>query len=155
MENDLDKILDVATSETKEMPSVNVISNKSTELQYSRTFNVHVPEAEELSVISASDMQRISDLCNKAKQNKFSFAELFLSISSLLIGACISALISKVKYELSPLSVILYNICPCLGLACGVIYFFCRRQEIDDARQLAEKIENYLEKYVEGSEKIE
>ncbi len=109
MENDLDKIFDAATSVTNEISGANVISNKSTELQYSRTYNVHVPEAEDLSVISALDMRRISELCNKAKKTKFSLAELFLSISSLLIGACISAFISKVKYELNPLSVILYN----------------------------------------------
>ena len=77
----------------------------------------------------------------KPKKTKFPFAEVFLGIASLLLGAFLGALIAKVPYELCFASVLSYNICPVGGIGCGVAYFFCRHNESADVVQLATQVD--------------
>lgn len=130
----------VASSTTEEIE--NVIPNTcNNELQYNQTVSVKVPKPRDKMLMDISSIDNIKNECKKAKETKFSFAELLLGISSLLLGAFLSAIMSQVTYELQILSVIFYTICPALGLGCGVAYFFCRKNEIDDIKKFAEKIE--------------
>ena len=114
------------------------------ELKYNQTVNVKVPKPRNKTLVDVSLIDNIKNECKKAKETKFSFAELLLGISSLLLGAFLSAIMSQVKYELQILSVIFYTICPTLGFGCGIAYFFCRKNENDDIRKFTEKIEYYI-----------
>lgn len=155
LQNDLDSIYDAISSGTKEVESANVITDSSVELQYSQTYNVHLPKPEEQTLIKVSDINRIAEICDRVKDTKFSFAELFLGLSSLLIGAFLSAIVSQVHYEFGLLSIFLYTICPCAGIGFGVAYIFCRKQILYDAKQLAEKITDCLDKYLDESKRRE
>lgn len=133
-----------STSTTEE--AENVISGDSNKaLQYSQTYNVHVPKPEDKVVLNASSVKKIQGECQKAKEIKFPYAELFLGIASLLIGAFLSAIISQVPYELKPLGLIFYTICPVGGAGFGVAYCFCRKNDVDDTKKLATRIEEYIQ----------
>lgn len=113
-------------------------------LRFSQTYDVKVPKASGKVVLDASCVRKIKNLCSQAKTPKFPFAEVFLGIASLLLGAFLGALIAKVPYELSFASVLSYNICPIGGIGCGVAYFFCRHNESADAVQLATQIDECI-----------
>lgn len=81
-------------------------------LRFSQTYDVKVPKASGKVVLDASCVRKIKNLCNQAKKPKFPFAEVFLGIASLLLGAFLGALIAKVPYALCFASVLSYNICP-------------------------------------------
>lgn len=123
----------------------NVISKDSNNtLQYEQLHNVVVPPEEKKIAINVSSLRRVRKECERVKQIGFSYAELWLGISSLLIGAFFSAILSKISYELNLLSIFFYTICPIGGVGFGVAYFFCRNKNNQDIIQFAEKIEEYI-----------
>ena len=67
-----------------------------------------------------------------------------MGVASLLLGAFLSALISQVTYELKFLSILFYSICPVGGIGCSVAYWFLRKNNIADAKKLADYVEEYL-----------
>ena len=130
-----------ATTEDAE----NIISqDTNNELQYNHKISVKVPEPGEMVVIDLKSINKIRTECDKAKNNHFPWAEVLLGVSSLFIGAFLSALMSQISYELKFLSVLFYTICPTAGIGCGVAYIFCRKNDMYTAKQLAEKIEDYI-----------
>ena len=72
------------------------------------------------------------------KRASFSWAELWLSLSTLFLGAFISALISQIKYEYSFLSILFYSVCPLLGAVFLVLYFMVRNSATLTATALAD-----------------
>lgn len=123
----------------------NIMPNDTNaELQYSQTYSVRVPKPEDKIVLDASSVRKIKAECEKAQKVQFPYAELFLGIASLLIGAFFSAILSKVTYELKFLSIFFYTICPVGGVGAGVAYWFCRRKDTSDIKSFAEKIEGYI-----------
>ena len=130
-----------ATTEDAE----NIISqDTNNELQYNHKISVKVPDPGEMVVIDLKSINKIRNECDKAKNNHFPWAEVLLGVSSLFIGAFLSALMSQISYELKFLSVLFYTICPTAGIGCGVAYIFCRKNDMYTAKQLAEKIEDYI-----------
>lgn len=128
----------------------NIMPNDSnTELQYSQTYNVRVPKPEDKVVLDASSVKKIKEECKKAQKVCFPYAEVFLGVASLLIGAFFSAILSKVTYELRFLSIFFYTICPVGGVGAGVAYWFCRRKDTSDIKLFAEKIEGYIKNFDE------
>lgn len=123
----------------------NIMPNDSnTELQYSQTYNVRVPKPEDKIVLDASSVKKIKAECEEAKRAQFPYAEVFLGIASLLIGAFLSAILSKVTYEFKILSIFFYTICPVGGVGSGVAYWFCRKKDTADIKLFAEKVEGYI-----------
>lgn len=123
----------------------NVISKETNHtLQYEQTHDVVLPPEEKKIAINVSALRKVRNECERAEKTKFTYAELWLGISTLLLGAFLSALMSKIPYELNFLSVLFYSICPIGGAGFGVAYFFCRSSNNMDVVQLAEKIEDYL-----------
>lgn len=59
-------------------------------------------------------------------------------------GCVLSALISQVTYELKFLSILFYSICPVGGIGCSVAYWFLRKNNMADAKKLADYVEEYL-----------
>lgn len=126
----------------------NVMPNDSNaELKYSQTYNVKVPKPEDKIVLDASCVKKIKEGCEEAKRVQFPYAEVFLGLASLLIGAFLSAILSKVTYEFKLLSVFFYTICPVGGVGAGVAYWFCRKRDITDIKLFAEKIEGYIRNF--------
>ena len=123
-------------------------------LRFSQTYDVKVPKASGKIVLDASSVKKIKNLCAQAKNSKFPFAEVFLGVASLLLGAFLGALIAKVPYELNFASVLSYNICPVGGIGCGVAYFFCRHNESTDVVRLATQIDECIQ-YSDGVENEE
>ena len=68
-----------------------------------------------------------------------------MGLSTLLMGAFLSAIMSQVTYKFQILSVFFYTICPSLAVGCGIAYFFLRKNEIDDIKKFAEKIEYFFQ----------
>lgn len=123
----------------------NVIDEKSNHtLQYEQKYNVVLPPEEKKIAINISAIRKIRYECACAKENKFTYAELWLGLSTLFFGAFFSALISKIPYKVNFLSIFFYSVCPVLGGIFGVAYFFCRKNNNRDIVQLAEKIEEYI-----------
>ncbi len=122
-----------------------VIDNKkSKELEYNQTYSVYIPNPEEQIAIKKSTLKKIKTECKRAKNNKFPWSEIFLSISSLCLGAFLGAITSKITYGLNLLSVLYYNIAPTIGIGFLVAYFFYRKRENENIINLATKIEEYL-----------
>ena len=131
----------------------NVISqDTNNELQYNQKISVKVPEPSEKVLLDLKNINKIKNECDKIKNNRFPCAEVFLGVSSLFLGAFLSALISQISYELKFLSILFYTICPAVGIGCGVAYFFCRKNDIYSAKQLAEKIEDYISNDLDGGD---
>lgn len=123
----------------------NVIDEKSNHtLQYEQKHNVVLPPEEKKIAINISAIRKIRYECACAKENKFTYAELWLGLSTLFFGAFFSALISKIPYKVNFLSIFFYSVCPVLGGIFSVAYFFCRKNNNRDIVQLAEKIEEYI-----------
>lgn len=123
----------------------NVISNDDNkELQYNQTFSVKVPSPGEKVVMDMDDLVKIKTECDKIKKNKFPYAEISLGLSTLFLGAFLSALISQISYECQFLSILFYSICPTIGIGLVVVYLFCRNNEMRTANDLAERIENHI-----------
>lgn len=140
------KMLTDAISEDAE----NIMPNDSnTELQYKQTYNVRIPKPEDKIVLDASSVRKIKVECEKAKKVKFSYAEVLLGLSSLLIGAFFSAILSKVTYEFKMLSIFFYTICPVGGVGAGVAYWNCRKKDTTDIKLFAEKIEECITNFDE------
>lgn len=103
----------------------NVIDEKSNHtLQYEQKHNVVLPPEEKKIAINISAIRKIRYECACAKENKFTYAELWLGLSTLFFGAFFSALISKIPYKVNFLSIFFYSVCPVLGGIFGVAYFF-------------------------------
>lgn len=122
----------------------NVIDESNHTLQYEQKHNVVLPPEEKKIAINISAIRKIRYECACAKENKFTYAELWLGLSTLFFGAFFSALISKIPYKVNFLSIFFYSVCPVLGGIFGVAYFFCRKNNNRDIVQLAEKIEEYI-----------
>lgn len=64
----------------------------------------------------------------KKQKKQFPYAEVLLGSVSLLIGVFWSAILSKVTYEFTMLSIFFYTICPAGGVGAGAAYWFCRKK---------------------------
>ena len=138
-----------ATTEDAE----NIISqDTNNELHYNHKISVRVPEPGEMVLVDLKSINKIKNECNKATSNHFPLAEVLLGVSSLFIGAFLSALMSQISYELKFLSVLFYTISPMVGIGCGVAYFFCRKSDMYSATQLAERIEDYISNDEDGGD---
>lgn len=128
--------------------ATNVISQENNNLlQFSQKYDVKIPKGDEYDfkvALNASSLRKVRKTCKEVKTNKFSWSELLLGMGTMLFGAFISAIISKVQYSLEYLSIIFYTICPMVGSGCFVAYFFCRRTSIIDAARLANVVEEYI-----------
>ena len=106
----------------------NVISKESNHtLQYDQRYDVMIPLEEKKIVINVSVLKKIKNECDQAKEYKFSYAEIWLGLSTLLLGGFLSAIMSKIPYEFNFLSILFYTICPVGGVSFGIAYFFCRK----------------------------
>ena len=114
-------------------------------LQFSQKVNIKPPKPAEKVLLDVSSVNKIKVECEKAKKIQFPYAELFLGIASLLLGAFFSALISGVNYEFNFVSILFYSICPVFGIGTGVAYFFFRKKGIVDIKEFAEKVEEHIQ----------
>lgn len=119
-------------------------NNSNTNLQFSQPFNVDSPKPIDKMLIDKSSVTKVLKECSKAKKTPFPWAELLLGIATLLIGAFLSALISKFPYEIKFLSILFYTICPVVGIGCFTAYFLCRKLDGITLKSFAEKIEEQL-----------
>lgn len=113
-------------------------------LQYGKIHSVVLPPEEKKIAINISTLKKVRMECEKMKESVFSFAELWLGLATMLFGAFLSAIMSKVPYEFSFLSVLFYTICPIGGVGFGISYFYCRKNENRSITQFAEIIEEYI-----------
>lgn len=144
MEQMDDEIYQAFSNVTSE-ESGNVISDENNRnLQYKDTYNIHVPKSRDKIVLDIGSIEKLQKECKEIKQAKFPYAEVCLGIASLLLGAFLSALISQVTYELKFLSILFYSICPVAGIGCSVAYWFLRKNNVADAKKLADYVEEYL-----------
>lgn len=128
----------------------NVIStNANSMLQYEQKHNVVLPPEEQMIAISARTIKKMKDECSDAKKQTFPYAELWLGLATLFLGAFLSALISQINYELKFLSVLFYSICPVGGVGFGVSYFFCRKNNMVSIADFAKRIDEQLPVYQE------
>ena len=133
----------------------NVISDRNNkELQFDQTVSVLVPKVRNRILVDVKSVQKIHELCEAARKEKFPFAELFLGVSTLFLGAFLGALISQVPYVFTFIGIFSYSICPIAGIGFGVAYIFSRKSNGIDNKMFAEKISEYLEDsfIVEGEE---
>ena len=150
MEKDLDLLFETCVSSTvEENAETTIIDGKDSALQYSQTYNVRLPKPEEKIALNTSEILKMKEICADAKNESFSFAEVFLGASSLLLGAFLSAIISRVHYEFTLLSIFLYTICPVGGVGFGVAYFYSRNKAVSDIKQFASRIESCINVYDE------
>lgn len=120
--------------------AANVVSDNEV-LKIKQTMDVRVPksDANEFTyAIRASALRKVYKACKDVKRASFSWAELWLSLSTLFLGAFISALISQIKYEYSFLSILFYSVCPLLGAVFLVLYFMVRNSATLTATALAD-----------------
>lgn len=144
MEQMDDEIYQAFSNVTSE-ESGNVISDKNNRnLQYKDIYNIHVPKSRDKIVLDIGSIEKLQKECKEIKQAKFPYAEVCLGVASLLLGAFLSALISQVTYELKFLSILFYSICPVGGIGCSVAYWFLRKNNMADAKKLADYVEEYL-----------
>ena len=129
----------------------NVISDKSNkELQFDQTVSVLVPKVRDRIVVDAISIQKIKKTCEEAQKERFPYAELFLGISSLFLGAFLGALMSQVPYTFSFLGVLSYSICPIAGIGFGVAYILNRKNNANEIKNFAGKILEYVDDSVEA-----
>lgn len=124
----------------------NVVSNNNV-LKINQTMDVRVPknDANDFTyAIRVSSIRKIYKACDDVKKAKFLWAELWLSLSTLLLGAFLSALISQIKYEYKFWSIIFYSVCPALGGIFFVLYFMVRKQSTITATELADIIQENI-----------
>ena len=129
-----------------------VFPNSNAEIPYSQIGKIRVPNPEEKITMDVSAIEKMKRECAKAKKAHFQYAELLLGLSTLLWGAFLSAIVSKVTYEFECISVFFYTICPMLGLGSGIAYLLCRINDIEDIRNFAEKIEECIPDFDEVRE---
>lgn len=126
-------------------PTGNVISRKNNqELQFEQVCNLVVPPEEKKVAINISTIKKVQKECVEAKKRKCSYAEWCLGISTLLLGAFLSALMGKMPYEFSLLSVFSYTVCPVGGVGCLIFYFTGRKNENKSIVEFATRIEEYV-----------
>ena len=124
----------------------NVISNaNNNELQFNQTVNIRVPKVRDRLLIDAKIIRKIKSVCEEAQKGKFTYAEVFLGIASLFLGAFLGSLMSQVPYELTFRGILSYTICPIGGIGFGVAYWFCRKNDMKDIKYWAEKVSEYIE----------
>lgn len=126
--------------------------NSNQILTFGQQYNLHMPKAQEVGAISVDDINKLEEICAEAKKGKFPFAELFLSFSTLLLGAFLGALVSSVEYSHSFLSILFYSICPTLGVGFGVAYIFQRKRTVSEPKQFINEVENIIERIIVSSE---
>ena len=119
------------------------------EIPYNQLCKIRLPNPEEKILVDESVIKKIRSECIKAKKAHFPYAELLLGISTLLLGAFFSAIISKVSYEFKGISIFFYTICPMVGLGSGIAYLLCRIKDIEDIKHFAEKIEECIPNFDE------
>lgn len=132
-----------------EIPSFTTSEPKVTDTEkytynYSQSNKIHLAGPVEQAVIDYTNVIKMKNLCNTAKKKHFPWAELFLGIASLLLGAALSAWISGVKYEFAVKPILFYTVCPMFGSASAVAWFFVRKNETAGSEKLAERFEEYL-----------
>lgn len=128
----------------------NVISDKSNkELQFDQTVSVRVPKIREQVSIDKISVQKIKKVCEDANKEKFPYAEVFLGMSTLFLGAFLSALLSKIPYAFNFIGVLSYSVCPFAGIGFGVAYIFKRKNNANDIKVFSEKILEYIEDSLE------
>ena len=128
---------------TQEAESV-ISTGNNKELEYKQIYNVRIPEPEEQIILKKSIVKKIKIECEKVRNYKFQWAEIFLSISSLFLGAFLGALASKIPYEFNFFSILYYNISPTLGIGFFIAYIFNRKKENEKIINFADKIQEYL-----------
>lgn len=131
---------DIISQKTESV--INDASNKN--LKYDQSFSVQIPAPEEKIVLNKSSIKKILKECSEAKKSKNYYADMFLGISTLLLGGFFSAIISQMEYKIGFLNVMFYTICPTIGGVFGVAYFFERKKENYDINKLSSRIEEEL-----------
>lgn len=124
----------------------NIVSNTDV-LKINQSMDVRVPknDANDFTyAIRVSSIRKVYKACNDVRKASFSLAELWLSLSTLFLGAFISAIISQFKYEYSILSIIFYSVCPALGGIFFVLYFMMRRNSTLTATELADIVQENI-----------
>ena len=119
--------------------------NSNTDLQFKQTFNVKMPKPGKKILIDACSIEKIKNECTSVKKTTFPIAELLLGLATLFLGAFLSAVMSQIEYKFAFLSILFYSICPVVGIGTFVAYFFCRKNEGDNIKTFAEKIEDCLQ----------
>ena len=94
--------------------------------------------------IRVSSISKVYKACTEVKKTKFSWAELWLSLSTLFLGAFISALVSQIEYMHSFLSIIFYSVCPALGGIFFMAYFMARKTSSLTATKLADIVQENI-----------
>lgn len=126
----------------------NVITQSDNDtLQYKKTFDIKMPKSEAAEykiAINSSVLKKLYTCCDEIENNKFSWAELFLSISTLFFGAFLSALLSSVPYEIGFLNILFYSVSPVIGAVCLAGWFFCRGISMKDAHYLVTYIKENI-----------
>ena len=124
----------------------NVISNNDM-LKIKQTMDVRVPkkDANDFTyAIRVSSISKVYKACTEVKKTKFSWAELWLSLSTLFLGAFISALVSQIEYMHSFLNIIFYSVCPALGGIFFMAYFMARKTSSLTATKLADIVQENI-----------
>lgn len=93
--------------------------------------------------VKASQIRRIKEKIANVSESKYPIHEILLGVSSVSIGAFLSALISGVKLD-SCLGIIMYLICPVIASGTGVAYFFTRYMNLTTIKDLASSIDENL-----------
>ena len=131
-----------------------ITSNIRTDsLEVNQTNIVKVKKELESIAVEEKDIERIKSICEDVKEPHFPLAEVCLGISSLLVGAFFSAIISGVPFVLGWKAIVFYIICPVIASGCGVAFGFIREKEQVTAKSLADHVLEYLpeiEEYNEG-----
>lgn len=133
---------------TTDMPAADTViissgnENATTDYQYI----VRRPEEYEndfMVEVRASSLRKIRNIIVPAKNQKFSFHELFLSISFLCLGATISALSTGILLD-SLEGRLLYILCPVISTGTLVSYIFIKKSNLQNLSNFATLVEENL-----------
>ncbi len=144
--DEMDDLLQSFTENTIKEETETLIENKVNEqLQFDQQVNIKTPKIRNIACIDVKNLEHIEKLCQSVRKEKLPLVDLFLGVSTLLLGASLSALISQIPYELSVVSVFSYTVCPMGAIGFFLAYWYSKKKNSTDIKDFAEKIHEYIE----------
>jgi len=113
-------------------------------------FMIQQPKPKKAIPLSVDDYRKLRKECKAIKAQRVSFADFLFGFSTLLLGGTFSAIISGIKWESIPLSIIFYLVCPIAGVGIAISCIFVKVLRKKDDQSAAERMLNILENIGEG-----
>jgi len=133
--------LDSNNSSIERVPVVYIQVNQTQQgMTMTQTYPVRITEDDKndfIVQIRASVLRRNRTKLTRLRNLKFSYGEVLLGTSTLLLGASLSGLASKVELN-SILGIIFYLIFPLISIGTAVAYGFYRKYSLENVVDIAQ-----------------